>query len=96
MFVRKKKNPSGVVSIQIIDKSQGSYKVLKTIGSSSDAIEIESLYHQGKRWIALQRGDRDMFAEAEREREEKQVTEHLLNNIKNILLNGTQLIKSSI
>ena len=92
MFVRKKKNPSGVVSIQIIDKSRGCYKVLKTIGSSSDAIEIESLYLQGKRWIALQRGDRDMFSEAEMEREEQQVTEHLLNNIQNILLNGTQLI----
>ncbi|MDR3140353.1 MAG: hypothetical protein LBU37_01275, partial [Tannerellaceae bacterium] len=28
----------------------------------------------------------------EKEREEKQETEHLLNNVENILLNGTQLI----
>ena len=27
MFVRQKKNPSGVVSIQVIDKSTGRYKV---------------------------------------------------------------------
>ena len=46
MFVRKKKNPSGIVSIQIIDKSQGKYKVIKTIGSSSDTSEVESYYHK--------------------------------------------------
>ncbi|MDR1552814.1 MAG: hypothetical protein LBS69_05060 [Prevotellaceae bacterium] len=28
MFVRKKNNPIGVVSVQIIDKSGGKYKVL--------------------------------------------------------------------
>jgi len=96
MFVRKKKNPSGVVSIQIIDKSQGKYKVLRTVGSSSDVKEIENLYRQGKKWIIVQRGERDMFAIAEQEREEKQVTDYLLNNIENILLNGTQLILEQV
>ena len=44
MFVRKKKNPSGIVSVQIIDKSNGRYVVVKTVGSSADAPTIESLY----------------------------------------------------
>ncbi len=43
MFVRKKKNPSGVVSIQIIDKSSGKYKLVKTVGSSSQVDEIDQL-----------------------------------------------------
>jgi len=43
MFVREKKNKSGTVSIQIIDKSSGSYRVAKTIGSSSDPEEIAYL-----------------------------------------------------
>jgi transposase len=46
MFVRKKKNKSGVISIQIIDKSSGKYRVIKTIGSSADATEIEQLYQK--------------------------------------------------
>jgi len=46
MFVRKKKNRSGSISIQIIDKSYGTYRVLKTIGSASDEIEIERLYRE--------------------------------------------------
>jgi transposase len=44
MFVRKKRNKSGSVSIQIIDKSFGTYRVLKTIGSSNDTDEINRLY----------------------------------------------------
>ena len=96
MFIRKKKNPSGVVSVQIIDKSRGTYKVFKTIGSSSNATEIDDLYQEGKKWIVAYSGNRDMFSLAEQQREEKQVTEHLLNNIENILLNGTQLILNEV
>ena len=44
MFVRKKNNRSGSISVQIIDKSYGTYRVLKTVGSSRDEGEIESLY----------------------------------------------------
>jgi transposase len=96
MFVRKKKNPSGVVSIQVIDKSHSKYRVLRTIGSSSDVLEIASLYSQGKKWIAIQKGECDMFSQLEQQREEKQVTDYLLGNIENILLNGTQLILNQL
>lgn len=44
MFVRKKKNKSGSVSIQIIDKSTGKYRVVKTVGSSSDPDQIDFLW----------------------------------------------------
>ena len=96
MFVRKKNNPSGVISVQVIDKSRGKYRVVKTIGSSSDALEIESLFRQGRRWIETRKGIRDIFYEQERERKEKQVVEHLLSNVDNILLNGTQLILNKV
>ncbi len=92
MFVRKKRNPSGIISIQIIDKSKGLYRVVKTIGSSSDASTIESLYHQGKKWLSNYLGEQDIFEAHDKSIEEKQITEHLLSNIENILLNGEQLI----
>jgi transposase len=96
MFIRKKKNPSGVISVQVIDKSIGRYKVLKTVGSSSDVLEVEGLYQQGKKWIAIQEGGLDMFTQLEQQREEKQVTDYLLSNIENILHNGTQLILNRV
>ena len=43
VFVREKKNKSGTVSVQFIDKSSGSYRVAKTVGSSSDPEEITYL-----------------------------------------------------
>ncbi len=46
MFIRAKKNQSGTVSVQVIDKSSGSYKVVKTIGSSLDQDEITRLKRQ--------------------------------------------------
>jgi hypothetical protein len=32
MFVCKKKNPSGVVSVQVINKSKGKYRVIQNSG----------------------------------------------------------------
>jgi hypothetical protein len=96
MFVRKKKNRSGTTSVVVIDKSAGRFCELKTIGVSSDEKEITALFRQGKKWIAAYCGNRDMFAEAEQQREEKHVTEYLLNNVENILLNGTQLILNEV
>lgn len=51
MFVRKKTNKSGVISVQVIDKSSGKYKLVKTIGSSSQTFEVESLILKGKEFI---------------------------------------------
>jgi transposase len=96
MYVRKKRNPSGVVSVQIIDKSMGRYRVVRTIGSSSDASTIESLYLEGKKWISSYMGEQDIFEIYNKAIEERQVTEYLLSNVENILLNGVQLILNNV
>ena len=96
MFIRKKKNRSGTTSVVIVDKTRGVFKELKTIGISSDKAEIESFYRQGKKWIEAQTGIRDVFSEQEKEREERQIVEHLLSNVENILLNGPELILNRI
>ena len=43
MFVRELKNRSGSISIQIISKSRGRYKVVKSLGSATTRQEIERL-----------------------------------------------------
>lgn len=48
MFLRKLKNRSGSISIQIISKSSGKYKVVKTIGTSRSEQEIMKLIFLGK------------------------------------------------
>lgn len=51
MFVRKKPNKSGIISVQIIDKSSGKYVVRQTVGSSSDSTEIAFLIKKAKQQI---------------------------------------------
>ncbi len=51
MFVRKKKNRSGTVSVVVADKSSGRFKELKTIGVSSDPDEISRLEVVARQWI---------------------------------------------
>lgn len=96
MFIRKKKNRSGTTSIVVVDKKGNRFRELKTIGVSSDEKELNTLYLQGKKWIASYCGECDIFTIAEKEKEEKQVTEYLLSNIENILINGTQLILNEV
>lgn len=60
VFVRKKRNKSGTISIQVIDKSKGKYQLLKTIGSSPDPIEAERLFIEGKEWIKKHTGVQEL------------------------------------
>lgn len=96
MFVRRKKNPSGVTSVQVIDKSSGKYCVVKTIGSSSVDSIILDLIKIGNDWIKEQQGLGDLFEAYHAEKEEINLTEHLLSKIDNILINGTQLILEKV
>jgi transposase len=54
VFVRKKKNKSGSVSVQVIDKSDG-YRVVKTIGVARDPDEVARLFWQGKQFVREQK-----------------------------------------
>ena len=96
MYVRKKANRSGSTSVVVVSKKAGKVHYLKTLGVSSESAEIEELYLQGKKWISQQKGERDMFLEYARKREEKEVVSSLLSKVENILLNGTQLILNPV
>lgn len=89
MFIRKKKNKSGVVSIQIISKKTGKYQVVKTVGSSSDAQQIESLCGVGRdRVVELTQQGRLNF-EIEKERA---LTDMFFTGINEIRLKGPELL----
>jgi hypothetical protein len=65
MFVRKNKNRSGSVSVQIIEKRHGTYRVFRTVGTSADPDEIERLSRAAKRQIACSPGQLKLFAAAD-------------------------------
>jgi transposase len=51
MFVRRKKNKSGSVSVQIISKWHGTYKVVHTVGSAREDEAIERLINDAHNLI---------------------------------------------
>ena len=51
MFIRKLKNRSGSISVQVIQKINGRYKVLKTVGCATVLHEIEKLVLLAKQEI---------------------------------------------
>lgn len=91
MFIRKKPNKSGKLSIQVIDKSRGVYKVLKTIGSSSDPNEIDILYAQARQWV----NDRQGFIEIPFNNE-REIADSVLSSIEEITVAGTELLLDKI
>lgn len=91
MFIRQKKNKSGVVSIQIIDKSSGKYKVHKTIGSSDKRSEIEILIRQANQYLINYTGQQKIdFSNTDKFYRE------VLNNIISHKLVGIELILGKI
>ena len=53
MFARGKKNKSGIISVQIIDKSSGKYKMIETVGSSGDPETIDRLFSKARKRITV-------------------------------------------
>jgi ribosomal protein S24E len=101
MYVRKKRNKSGSISVVIVDKSSGRYVEIRTIDISSKATEIDDLVKQGQVWIRKQEGltypRLDLFGEESLlKHNELAATEQVLSNISNVLINGTDLILNRV
>ena len=91
MFIRKKRNKSGILSVQVIDKSSGKYKVLKTIGSSSNLFELERLEQIAFAWVRNYTGTLEFDFQ-----NEQQIFEQFTNGIQSIDVVGPELLLGSI
>jgi transposase len=89
MFVRKKKNKSGVISIQIIDKSSGSYQVYRTMGSSDEATEVDRLFKEARKEIERITGQQKLPFETDKE---KEFVDTFFHGIEDFKLVGPELV----
>lgn len=89
MYIRQKKNKSGVISVQVIDKSSGKYEVIKTIGSSQAPEAIKELVKEGKIYIAKQLGQININFEI---LQEQALFDLFFNGIKALRLIGPELL----
>lgn len=91
MFVRKKPNKSGVISVQVIAKINGKSKLIQTIGSSSNLQEVEALVKKGHHYISRFGGQKTLdFTD------EPSLYKSVLESINSHTEVGTQLLLGKI
>lgn len=93
MFIRKNKNRKGGFSIQIVQKVQGKYKLVKTIGTGNSPQEVEFLFQKARQELYQLSGAQTLFAS-----KEDALIESFLQNLRNaqIQVIGPELIFGKI
>jgi transposase len=91
MFIRKKNNPNGTITIQVIDKSSGAFRVVQNFGVAKSLIEQEKKIHQANLWMKQKTGvkDFDFF-------EEDKLVEQFANSIQSLKREGIDLLLGKI
>ena len=87
MFIRQKKNKSGLISVQVIDKSNGKYKVAKTIGSTSDSTLLSKLMAEAELWLQQKQGLIELDFD-----QTDLLLEQLINSIEQIKIVGIEMV----
>lgn len=57
MFVRRKQNKSGSLSITVVDKSRGRYATVRSFGTVRTPAEADLLENKAREWVREQEGD---------------------------------------
>ncbi len=91
MFVRKKPNKSGVISIQVIEKRQGQSTLIKPISSSSNPEEIDRLFTEGKLFIEQCEGQQVIQFD-----DENEVVNRYFQSLQSFRLVGPELLLGKI
>ena len=79
MFVRRKRNRTGTISVQVIDKSHGRYRVIKSFGTGNSEVEVLRLEENARQYVRQQTGmNRSLFAD-----EDELKLEDFLSSISN-------------
>ena len=95
MFVRKKKNRSGSVSIVVVDKSRGLFREIKGFGVARTDAEASALYEQACDWIRHYGGQQTIDFNG-REMGGISEVDRLVSRIEGVSINGTQLLLNQI
>ena len=95
MFVRKKKNRSGSVSIVVVDKSGGRFREVRQFGVAHTEAEADALYTQAREWIRRYAGQQTIDFGGGAVASENEV-DMLVSRIDGVSINGTQLLLNRI
>lgn len=93
MFIRKKKNKSGSISIQVIDTSGKRDRLLKSIGSTKSPQKLKELIQQAHKFVSGYNHQEEIRFEYS---EDKIFIDQLKSGLRNISMIGPELILGKI
>ena len=95
MFIRKKKNRSGSITIVAVSKVRGYYEEVRNFGTVEGDDHAAALYAKAMRWLNTNGSQLSLDFNDERGREREE-TARVVGNMDAVLLNGTQLLLSQV
>ena len=95
MFVRKKTNRSGTISVVVVSKAHGKFTEVKKFGVSKSEEEADDMFRKAQLWLHTHGGQQEFDFDGRRGKEVKD-TERILSNIDSVLINGTQLLLNQV
>lgn len=69
MFVRKKKNRSGTISVVVVSKSHLKFREVKSFGVAQTDEEADILYKEAQLWLRAHGGQQELDFEDSKGRE---------------------------
>ena len=91
MFVRRKKNRSGTISIVIVSKAHGKFTEIKKFGVAETDAEADLLFLEAQKWLRTYGGQQELDFD-DRKGHEMEETARVLSNMDAVLINGTQIL----
>lgn len=95
MFVRKKINRSGTISVVVVNKSHGKFTEVKKFGVAKSETEANKLFQEAQLWLRTHNGQQELDFEDRRGKELEETT-RVVENMDSVLINGTQLLLNQI
>ena len=98
MFVRVKKNKSGSISVQIIEKKAKQYKVIESIGVARTRKEQDLLKEKAKKRLKELTPQQSFSFFSEKQQDEQTIEKFLIKNDENIIVTniGPELVLGKI
>jgi transposase len=95
MFVRKKTNRSGTISVVVVNKSRGKFTEVKKFGVAKSEAEADKLFQEAQLWLRTHDGQQEFDFEDRRGKELEETT-RVVENMDSVLINGTQLLLNQV
>lgn len=92
MFVRKKTNRSGTISVVVVSKGHGKFTEVKKFGVAKSEEEADEMFRKAQSWLHTHDGQQELDFE-DRKGKEVEETERFLGNIDNVLINPNRSLE---